>query len=70
MIERAFLATLLLTCLLPAQQSDADAPQAVTSSEPGGSARSGPQSPQWKGLSVKEKLRYDWRHLFDPENMV
>ena len=33
-------------------------------------ATSGPQSPQWKGLSVKEKLRYDWRHLFDVDNMV
>jgi hypothetical protein len=29
------------------------------------SATSGPQSPQWKGLTVKEKLRYDWVHLFD-----
>jgi len=33
-------------------------------------ATSGPKSPQWKGLSVKEKLSYDWRHLFDPENVV
>jgi hypothetical protein len=31
---------------------------------------SGPQSTQWKGLTVKEKLAYDWRHLFDPENVV
>lgn len=30
----------------------------------------GPRSPAWKGLSVGEKLRYDWRHLFDVENIV
>lgn len=30
----------------------------------------GPKSPQWKGLSVGEKLRYDWIHLFDVQNMV
>ena len=32
--------------------------------------RSGPNSAQWKGLTVKEKLSYDWRHLFDVDNMV
>ncbi len=31
---------------------------------------SGPSSPKWRGLSVKEKLRYDGRHLFDAQNMV
>src|SRR5580704_2427876 len=36
----------------------------------GSNATSGSQSPQWKGLTVKEKLDYDWRHLFDPENVV
>jgi len=30
----------------------------------------GPSSPQWSGLSVKEKLRYDARHLVDVENIV
>jgi hypothetical protein len=30
----------------------------------------GPQSAQWKGLSVKEKLQYDWWHLFDVDNML
>ncbi len=34
------------------------------------SASSGPSSPQWRGLSVKEKLRYDGRHLFDVQNIV
>lgn len=33
-------------------------------------ATSGPSSPQWRGLSVKEKLRYDARHFFDLENLV
>jgi hypothetical protein len=36
----------------------------------GSNATGGSQSPQWKGLTVKEKLDYDWRHLFDPENLV
>lgn len=30
----------------------------------------GPQSPQWKALSIKEKLEYDGRHFFDVENFV
>ncbi len=34
------------------------------------SANAGPFSAQWKGLTVKEKLHYDWRHLFDFENVV
>jgi len=33
-------------------------------------ATSGPQSPQWKGLSVEEKLRYDARHFFDVDNII
>jgi len=40
---------------LPGTPSDAAAP-ADTKTE-------GPESPQWKGLTVKEKLSYDWRHL-------
>jgi len=52
------------------QRPDPDrAPDAAVSPAPG-SARSGPQSPQWRGLSVKEKLKYDWRHVFDLDNMV
>jgi len=31
---------------------------------------SGPQSSQWSRLSVKEKLRYDARHLFEIDNIV
>jgi len=31
---------------------------------------SGPNSPQWRRMSVEEKLRYDGRHLFDIENLV
>lgn len=33
-------------------------------------AASGPSSPQWRSLSVKEKLRYDVRHFFDLEHFV
>ena len=39
-------------------------------SAPSTAAASGPQSPQWKRLSVKEKLQYDARHFVDPENIV
>jgi hypothetical protein len=31
---------------------------------------SGPKSAEWKGLSVGEKLKYDWVHLFNPENVA
>jgi hypothetical protein len=30
----------------------------------------GPQSPQWAALSIKEKLKYDAHHLFDADNLV
>jgi hypothetical protein len=33
-------------------------------------ATSGPKSPQWSSLTVKEKLAYDWTHLFDVENLL
>ena len=36
----------------------------------GSRAAPGPSSPQWHSLSVKEKFRYDARHLFDVENLV
>jgi hypothetical protein len=34
------------------------------------SSASGPTSPQWRGLTIKEKLAYDSRHFFDVENIV
>jgi hypothetical protein len=42
-------------------------PSAVPSSP---RATSGPGSPQWRRLSVEDKLRYDGRHLFDVDNLV
>jgi len=36
----------------------------------GSTTTTGPSSPQWQTLSVKEKLKYDWRHLFEAENIV
>ena len=60
----------LLLAQQPAgQQAGPDKPADATSSN-NTDAASGPRSPQWKGLSVKEKLRYDWLHLFDLDNMV
>jgi hypothetical protein len=84
MIDQAIVVAFTVSYLLLAQQqtppqsagqqADRDNPPAAASpaatSPPDTGATSGPQSPQWKGLSVKEKLRYDWRHLFDVDNMV
>ena len=36
----------------------------------GTSTTSGPSSPQWRSLSVKEKLAYDARHFFDLEHFI
>jgi hypothetical protein len=33
-------------------------------------AKAGPKSPQWKALSVKEKLKYDARHFVEIDNIV
>lgn len=60
----------VLAGLLPAQQSDAGASRPDTRSTDPPAPVTGPNSAQWKGLTVKEKLRYDWRHLFDTENVV
>ena len=30
----------------------------------------GPQPSHWRKLTIKEKLRYDWRRLFEPDNIV
>ena len=51
------------------QQADPDKPADAAAPE-NSKAVSGPRSPQWKGLSVKEKLRYDWQHLFELDNLV
>ncbi len=32
--------------------------------------KEGPHSQQWQGLTVKQKLAYDWKHLFDFDNVV
>jgi|GEM_PF-3415684 len=51
--------------LILAQQPAPDAQPA-----PPPATAAGPASPQWRGLSVKEKLEYDGRHLFDADNLV
>ena len=55
---------LTVSGVLLAQQPAGQQPDADTN------ATSGPASPQWQGLSVKEKLSYDGRHLFDPDNII
>jgi hypothetical protein len=61
---RALLLSLAVSTLVLGQPPNAD-PQP---SEP--EATSGPKSPQWKGLSVEDKLRYDARHFFDVDNII
>jgi hypothetical protein len=71
-IDQTIMLALTVSGLLLAQQPPAQqpAPDAPAAAAPADTKASGPQSPQWKGLTVKEKLSYDWRHLFDPENVV
>jgi hypothetical protein len=64
MLDRLFLLALISSGAVLAQQTTSDPPPA-----PSG-ATSGPQSPQWRGLSVQEKLSYDARHLFEVDNLV
>jgi hypothetical protein len=56
---------LTVSTLMPNQQ-----PANATAPDDTPQPTSGPHSPEWKGLTVKEKLHYDWRHLFDFENVV
>jgi hypothetical protein len=74
LIDRIIMAALTVSGLLLAQQPagqrpDPDHPADATSTA-NTHATSGPASPQWQGLSVEEKLRYDWKHLFDLDNLV
>jgi hypothetical protein len=62
MLRRAIfglVAPIVLLAQEPAQQPASDA-----------AAKIGPQSPQWQGLSVKEKLKYDGRHFVEIDNLV
>jgi hypothetical protein len=74
MINRMIVMVLTVSGLLVAQQPATQAPTpdkpADTTSPDASKATSGPRSAQWKGLSVKEKLRYDWTHLFEVDNLV
>jgi hypothetical protein len=62
MIVRALLAAVSISGLALAQD-----PSSPTT-QPG--QTTGPKSPGWQALSVKEKLAYDWRHLFDVDNVI
>ncbi len=64
MRTRAFLVALAVPCSLLAQSTLPDPPNTAAP------AASGPQSPQWKALSVEDKLRYDGQHLFELDNMI
>jgi hypothetical protein len=59
----------ILLAQQPPPPSDSTSDAAHSSSLPY-TKKAGPQSAQWKGLTVKEKLKYDWIHLFDVENVA
>jgi hypothetical protein len=60
MILRKIAPGLAISSMLHAQSP---APQSTN-------AASGPKSPQWSALSIKEKLQCDARNLFDVDNLV
>jgi hypothetical protein len=64
MTFRALLLAVSVSGFMLAQQPSPD----TSTSQP--AETSGPKSPEWRGLSVKEKLEYDGRHLFDWDNLV
>ena len=64
MLDRAFLLAVILSGAVLAQQPGPD-PSGTSSVAP-----QGPQSSQWRSLSVEEKLRYDARHLVEFDNFV
>ena len=66
MVLRGLLLVVTVSSLLLAQQPDAE----PTTKSTAAITSSGPDSPQWKALSVEEKLRYDGRHMFDVDNIV
>src|ERR1700722_19658408 len=76
MVDRIIVIGLTVSGLLLAQQQPVQQPGQLPGqstspdSPPDSKATSGPKSPQWKGLSVKEKLHYDWVHLFDVQNVI
>jgi hypothetical protein len=60
-----FVSVLGASGLMLAQSPDSGAPPDAQSGE-----TAGPDSPQWKHLSVEDKLRYDARHFFEVDNFV
>jgi hypothetical protein len=63
-IGRMLTLAVALAGFLPAQ------PPAPSDQAGASDSTARPQSPGWRRLTVKEKLRYDWRHLFETENIV
>jgi hypothetical protein len=67
---RALLLAAVFSGIALAQQQPDTAAQTPPEAQSPSTATSGPQSQQWKALSVADKLRYDGRHLFDVDNLV
>jgi hypothetical protein len=67
MTVRAFIFILSVAGIASAQQTE---PAAILPGATDAPTAAGPKSPQWAALSVKEKLKYDWVHLFDVDNVI
>jgi len=65
MTARAFLLALGVVGVVLAQPTPPSAPTPDSDAK-----TTGPTSPEWSGLSVEDKLRYDARHFFDVDNFV
>ena len=66
-----FFGGIALVCSVTLGQSQSpQLPVPVIDNAVPASAVSGTQPAQWQAMSVKQKLQYDSRHLFDPENVA
>jgi hypothetical protein len=71
MKAQAFLLALTVSGLALSQQPPPQSPQQQAPPQPGQvAAGAGPGSETWRSMSVKEKLHYDARHVFDVDNLV
>jgi hypothetical protein len=70
MIVRALLAAVSISGLALAQDASPNPPTTQPGQTTQQGQTTGPKSPGWQALSVKEKLAYDWRHLFDVDNVI
>lgn len=67
MLNRGLLLSVCLSGLALAQEQPPPQPGQVAAADPVASDRA---EAKWQGMTVKEKLHYDARHLFDYDNLI